>query len=55
MENREEIRTGVLRGSGWYVSGRGPRAASRVHSLPVERDDCLGFRLVLVREKTNGE
>ena len=55
MENLGKIRTGLLRGGSWYFFGWWVRAATRGRARPVELDDSLGFRLVLVREKTNGE
>ena len=35
----------VIRGGSWFDGGRGLRAAFRVHDVPDERDNALGFRL----------
>jgi formylglycine-generating enzyme required for sulfatase activity len=44
--NRTHVR--VLRGGSWDVSERDTRCARRYRDLPVERDDFVGFRIVVV-------
>jgi len=41
----------VFRGGGWYYGPQGARVANRYDGAPGHRNDFLGFRLALEREK----